>query len=94
MNRAQLGQAHVNIEPRVLQWPYLEDPLGVSSHGCVQRGPSHVVPSIGICPGIQEPLGSVGPGVAGGQVQSHLPGAVCLCLQVGPLVDQVRDDVC
>lgn len=83
-----------SYQHRALQEPYLEDPLGVSSHGRVQRGPSHVVPGIGIGPGVQEPLGSVGAGVASCQVQGHLPSAVCLSLQVGPLVDQVCDDVC
>lgn len=73
--------------------PYLEDSLCVGSHGRVQRGASHVVLDVGVGAGFQKPLGGVGTGVAGCQVQGGLAGAVRLVVQVGALVDEVVDDV-
>lgn len=70
---------------------YLEDTLGIGGHGGMQWRAPHVVLDIGVCTGLQEPLGSIGTGVAGGQVQGGLSSAVCLVVQVGSLVDEVGD---
>jgi len=59
----------------------------------VERRAAHVVLDVGVGAGLQQALGGVGAGVAGGQVQRRLAGAVRLVVQVGALVDEVGDDL-
>lgn len=48
-----------------------------------------MVLGIGVCPGIQQPLGRIGPGIAGSEVQGCLARAVSPCPKLGSLADQV-----
>lgn len=72
---------------------YLEDTLCVSSNGSMERRAAHVILDISISAGLQQAFGRVRAGVAGRQVQRGLAGPVRLIVQVGTVVDEVRDDV-
>lgn len=77
------------LKPKGEGSSHLEDALGVSSDSCVQGSSARVVLGIGVCPSIQQPLGSVSPGIPGSQVQGRLACAVSPCPELGPLTDQV-----
>lgn len=72
---------------------YLENPLCISSDGSMERRAAHVILDISIGARLQQALGRVRAGVAGSQVQGGLARPVRLIVQVGAVVDEVRDDI-
>ena len=65
--------------------PHLEDTLSIGSDSGMQRRAPRVVLGVSVGASVQQALGGVGAGVAGGEVQGGLAGAVRLGAQAGAL---------
>lgn len=59
----------------------------------MERRAAHVILDISVSARLQQAFGRVRAGVAGSQVQRGLARPVRLIVQVGTMVDEVRDDI-
>lgn len=60
----------------------------------MKRSAAHVVLHVGVGAGLQEAFGGIRSGVPSSQVERSLARTVSLVVEVGALVNEVRDDFC